>query len=59
MSNGAGGRTDTHPGKRERDKREEGTEMDLKSKQWQTSEEKKTNLLSKISECKITHYSTI
>ena len=33
--------------------------MGLKTKQWQQSEEKQTNLLNKISECKITHYNTI
>ena len=45
----------THaPGKGKRGKGEEGREIGLKTKQWQWSEEKQTNLLNKISECKIT-----
>jgi len=43
----------------ERGKGEKGREMGLKTKQQQQSEEKQINLLSKISECKITHYNTI
>lgn len=47
------------PWEREKVKRGKGKEMDLKTKQWQQSEEKQSNLLNKISEFKITHYSTI
>jgi len=41
-----------------RGKVEKGREMGLKTKQRQQPEEKQTNLLSKISECKITHPNT-
>jgi len=41
------------------DKGKTSREMGSKTKLQQQSEEKHANLLSKISECKITHYSTI
>jgi len=47
------------PWEREKVKRGKGKEMDLKTKQWQQSEEKQTHLLNKILKCKITHYETI
>jgi len=40
-------------------KGEKGRERGLKTKQQQRSEEKQTNLLNKILECKITHYNAI
>jgi len=51
-----GGLTDPCPGKGKRGK---DREMGPKMKQQQLSEEKQINLLNKISECKITHYSTV
>ena len=47
------------PWKGKREKKEKGREIGLKTKQQQWSEEKQTNLLNKISECKISHYNTI
>ena len=43
----------------DREKGEKGREMGPKTKQQQRSEEKQTNLLNKILECKITQYNTI
>ena len=59
MMNGMGGPTDPWPRKEKREEREKGWEMGLKTKQQQQSEEKQTNLLSKISERKITQYNTV
>ena len=55
-TSGAEGPTDPCPGK---EKQGKGREMGPKTKQQRRSEEKQTILLNKISECKITHYSTI
>ena len=48
---------DPRPGKGKKGKK--GREMGLKTKQWQRTQEKQTNLLNKISEGKITCYNRI
>lgn len=56
MTSGAEGPTDPCPGKGKQGK---GREMGPKTKQQRRSEEKQSIVLNKISECKVTHYSTI
>ena len=47
------------PWERGKGKKGKGREIGLKTKPQQQSEEKQTNLLSMVLECKVTHYNTI